>query len=108
MSEEIGTLKAETATENAAEAESKFKRIVVALTVGAVILLSVLIVFLSWQLIAINGKVREVNALKAKIAEVNIQLSQGEETLEIRRTKAWIEREARRLGYAYSDDVIFD
>ena len=86
------------------QADAAFKRRVVALTVGAVVLLAFLVLFMSYQLIAIGVKNSRKNGLLNDIALLNEQYEQGEETLEIRRKAVYIEMRARDLGYRYVTD----
>ena len=85
-------------------AETAFKRKVVAVSVGAVVLLAVLLIAMCYQLIAIGVKYSEKNQLIADIALLDEQLQKGEETIEIRRKAVYIERRARELGYRYAND----
>lgn len=85
--------------------EEKFKRIIVALTVGAVVLLSVLIILMCYQLIKIGVENRRKSELRDKIAELNQLYDDGETELAYLRTNAAVERLARELGYHYSDDI---
>ena len=85
--------------------DEKFKRIVVALTVGAVVFLSCLIIFMCYQLIKIGVEKRKINELNVKITEAEQLYDDGEKQLEYLRTKGAIERLARELGYHYSDDI---
>ena len=84
--------------------DEKFERRVVAFTVGAVVLLAILIVLMCYQLIKIGVQHNRVNTLKADIAALEQQYEKGEDTLEIRRKAAYIEMRARELGYRYADD----
>lgn len=84
--------------------DEKFKRKVVAFTVGAVVLLALLIILMCYQLIAIGVKNNRVKQLKADIYALEQEYERGEDTLEIRRKAAYIERRARELGYHYADD----
>ena len=86
------------------DSEAKFERLVVALTVGAVVFLAFLVIFMCYQLIAIGVKNNKVNQLKADIAALEQEYEQGEETLEIRRKAAYVEWRAREIGYHYADD----
>ena len=86
------------------EVEAKFKRTVVALTVGAVLLLSVLIILMCYQLIAIGVKNYRLNQLESDIATLKQEHDNGEKTLEIRRQWDYIEMRARKLGYKYPGD----
>ena len=103
MSEEEVVFSAE---EN--EGESKRKRIIVAITVGAVVLLFSLVAFMSYQLICINKKRSEIAQLQMDIAALEQTIEKGEQTLETRRQRWYIERRARELGYAYADDIVLD
>ena len=85
--------------------EEKFKRIIVALTVGAVVLLSVLITLMCYQLIKIGVENRRKSEYSAKIAELKELSDKNDKELEYLRTNAAIERLARELGYHYSDDI---
>ena len=86
------------------DSEAKFERRVVAFTVGAVLLLALLIILMCYQLIAIGVKNNRINQLKADIVALEQEYEKGEDTLEIRRRAAYIERRARELGYRYADD----
>lgn len=85
--------------------DAQFKKRVIAFTVGAVVLLAVLLILMCYQLIAIgveNGKKAE---LAAAIEEVETKLHGGEETIEIMQKKWWIVQRARELGYRFGDDI---
>ena len=86
-------------------ADAKFKRTVVALTVGAVVLLCVLIILMCYQLIKIGVEHRRRAELTAAIAALNEQYETGEGELAFRRTNLYIERIARGLGYHYAEDI---
>ena len=95
--------------ESAASAEeNKSKNRIIAITVGAVVLLFILIVTMIYQMIAVTGRKNEVLKLKADIAELQQTYEQGEETLDARKQRWYIERRARELGYAYADDIVLD
>lgn len=96
---------AETEAAEEKVSEAKFKRRVVAFTVGAVVLLAVLIMLMCYQLIKIGVENRRKSELVAQIALLNEEYKQGEETIEMRRKRLYIERRARELGYHYADDV---
>lgn len=85
-------------------ADSVFKRRVVAITVGAVVLLAVLIILMCYQLIKIGVERNKVNQLKSDIATLEQELENGEITLEIRRQYNYIEKRARQMGYHYVTD----
>lgn len=84
--------------------ESKFKRLVVATTVGAVTLMIILISIMVYQLISIGVEYNRKKECEAKIAEYNQLIKEGEETKEIRSMKWWIIREARELGLKFEGD----
>ncbi len=87
--------------------ESKAKRMIVALTVGAVLLLVCLLSVLIYQLIAIGKQEKELADLNAKIELYHQMIEDGEDTLEVRSTRQWIIREARQLGYIFDGDKIY-
>lgn len=87
--------------------EEKAKRVIVASTVGAVLLMVILIIVMVYQLIAMGSEKSRINALETKIAEYNQLIAEGEETKEIRSMRWWIEREARELGYVYDGDISY-
>ena len=85
--------------------ESKLKKVIVAVTVGAVALMFFLVSFLVYQLVFINTEKRKGEELTEKIAEYNALIEQGGDTLETRSMRWWIERRAREIGYIYEDDL---
>lgn len=88
--------------------EEKAKRLIVASTVGAVLLLSILLIVMVYQLIHIGVYNNRIANYNAKIAEYEALIEQGEETKEIRSMRWWIEREARELGLKYVYDKELD
>lgn len=82
--------------------EEKAKRVIVATTVGAVLLLVILLAIMAYQMISIKVKEERISHLKGQILKYEQLIEQGEETVEIRSMREWIEREARKLGYKYS------
>ncbi len=83
--------------------EEKTKKLIVAGTVGAVLLVVVLVAVMVYQLIAIAVYNKRIDNYNAKIAQYNQLIEQGEETKEIYSLRWWIEREARELGLVYRD-----
>ena len=81
--------------------EEKAKRMIVATTVGAVLLLVTLLAIMVYQMISIKIKENRINYLEEQIAKYNQLIDRGEETIEIRSMHEWIESEARKLGYNY-------
>ena len=53
-------------------------------------------------MISIKVKEERISHLKGQISKYEQLIEQGEETVEIRSMREWIEREARKLGYKYS------
>ncbi len=85
--------------------ESKFKRIVSAITVGAVLLLVILLSVLVYQLISIGVRNRQIDEINAEIAVYERMIEDGEDENEIRKQRWWIERRARELGYKLPSDL---
>ena len=102
MAEKESVAIAETALEN------KRKRIIIAFTAGAVVLLFFLIALMVYQMIAITGKKNQVLKLKSDIVALEQTYAHGEDTIEARKQRWYIERRARELGYAYADDIVTD
>ena len=85
--------------------EEKVKKIIVASTVGAVLLLFILISVMVYGIIALNHERQKGRELEQKITEYNRLIKEGEDTLEARSLRAWIEMRARELGYVFESDV---
>ncbi len=85
--------------------EEKAKRLIISTTVGAILLLFVLISVMVYQLIAIRVENNKKVELENKIIEYNRLIESGEDTLEARSTKAWIVMRARELGLKDPFDV---
>lgn len=85
--------------------ESKAKRLIVAVTAGAVLLLAVLVCVLIYQLISIGVERANAAELEKEIAYYEALIEEKGETLEARRQRWWIERRARELGYTYDGDL---
>ena len=82
--------------------EEKAKKVIVATTVGAILLLFILISIMVYQMISIKVEKNRIKYLENQILKYEALIDSGEETIEIRKMKEWIEREARKLGYSYS------
>ncbi len=54
-----------------------------------------------YQLISIKVQKDREDYLTETIAKYEALIKDGEETIEARSMREWIEREARRLGYSY-------
>ena len=85
--------------------ESKFKRLVVAITAGAVMLLIFLLIIMIYQLIAISAERAEERELRAVVEQYMALTEEQQNTLDARTSRQWIERRARELGYVYKEDV---
>ena len=83
--------------------EEKAKKVIVATTVGAVLLLVILLAIMAYQMISIRVKENRIADLKEQKAIYEQLIAQGEETIEVRSMREWIEREARKLGLSYKD-----
>ena len=84
--------------------ESKQKRLVSAITVGAVLLLVILVSVMIYQLISISVRNKQIEELRAQIAVYERMIEDGEEENAIRQERDWIERRARELGYKLPTD----
>ncbi len=84
--------------------ETKAKRLIVASTVGAVLLLFILVSIMVYQMISIKVKKNRIEYLEGQIVKYEKLTEEGKETIETRSMREWIEREARKLGYRYSFD----
>ena len=82
--------------------ETKAKKMIIATTVGAVLLLVILLSIMVYQMISIKTEENRIANLKEQIKQYEVLIANGEETIEIRQMREWIEREARKLGYNYT------
>ncbi len=85
--------------------QSKAKKVIISTTVGAILLLAILIFIMVYQIIAINVKKSEEQALNSAIAEYRVLIEKGEDTLDVRSKREWIIRRARELGMILPKDV---
>lgn len=79
--------------------EKKFKRIIVATTVGAVLLMAILVMVMVYQLISMKVKEDQNKLLDEKIAYYQQLNETGERVLEQRQLEKWIKIRAQELGY---------
>ena len=86
----------------------QFKRKVVAITAGAVMLLFLLVTLMVYQLISIGIRRRQISELQSAIAQYDQMIAESDETIEIRRQRKWILVRARELNYVLPDDVFSD
>jgi hypothetical protein len=89
-------------TENSQE---KTKRLVVSVTVGAVLLFVFLVGIMIYQLIAIGVSKKEQADLDAKIAKYEQLITKNEQILDARSSDWYAKRRANELGYYYGDDI---
>lgn len=87
--------------------ESKAKRLIVAFTSGAVLLLVILVSVLAYQLVSIGIAKNKRAELEEQIAIYTQLTEENKNTLEARKQKWWIERRAREIGYKYPEDFEF-
>ena len=88
--------------------EEKFKNTVIAVTVGAVLLIVILVSVMLYQLIAINVANRRLEELNAEIEKYKILREDEEKIIEARSSYWWIVQRARELGYIFDGDNIED
>ena len=86
----------------------QFKRKVVAITAGAVMLLFLLVTLMVYQLISIGIRRRQISELQSAISQYDQMIAESDETIEIRRQRKWILVRARELNYVLPDDVFSD
>lgn len=85
--------------------QTKFRRLVISSTIGAVLLLFILLVIMVYQLIAIKVEQNNISELERRIAEYNVMIENGEDVLEARKELDWIVRRAYELGYQLDGDI---
>ena len=87
--------------------EGKLKRVIIATTVGAVLLLVILIAVMIFQLISISVQKRKEAELNEQIAIYKELKETNENALEERSTYWWIVQRARELGYYFDGEKIY-
>ena len=87
--------------------EEKFKRKVVAITVGAVMLVVILLSVLIFQLVSIGVEVNKREELDAAIAEYNLLKDEAGKELEAYSSYWWIVQRARELGYSFDGEHLY-
>ena len=83
--------------------EAKAKRLIVACTVGAVLLMVILVSVLAYQLVEMLVQSKRMDKLDLAISEYQRLYDETEDKKELFNERWWIEREARELGWGYSD-----
>lgn len=86
--------------------EKKFKNLIVAGTVGAVLLLVILLSVMIFQIISISVEKKKLNELEEQIAIYKELIEDGEDTVEARTSRWWIIERARELGYVFDGDKL--
>ena len=86
--------------------EKKFKNLIVAGTVGAVLLLVILLSVMIFQIISISVEKKKLNELEEQIAIYKELIEDGENTVEARTSRWWIIERARELGYVFDGDKL--
>ena len=84
--------------------EQKLRRVVAASVVIAVLLLSILLTFMVYQMIMISVKKREIDELNKQIQLLEEQKKQTEDKIEIWLSDWKIEERARELEWYYPAD----
>ena len=87
--------------------EGKLKKVIVASTVGAVLLLVILIAVMIFQLISINVHKRNDAALDEQIGIYKELKETNEDALKERSTYWWIVQRARELGYYFDGEKLY-
>ena len=85
--------------------EDKKKRLIVACTVGAVLLAVILLAVMCYQIIAISVQKKRQAEYDEQIAYYRTLNKEGEDELEVRRSYRWIVQRARELGLKLPDDI---
>ncbi len=85
--------------------EEKQKRLIIATTVGAVLLLVVLLAIMIFQLISLGVNRNKAREIDENIARLEQLIASADESIEARNEKWWIEQRLRELGYTYPGDT---
>ena len=88
--------------------ESKFKKVVAASIVGAIMLIIILVTVIVYQVVTMSGYIKQRDSLIEGIARLEQMIEDNASEEEIRTTKEWIEEQARKIGYKYPNDIIID
>ena len=84
--------------------EQKLKRVIAASVVIAVVLLSVLLTFMVYQMIAISAKKHEIDELNKQIEILEEQKKQTQNQIDYWMSDWKIEERARELEWYYPSD----
>ncbi len=85
--------------------EEKTRNLIVAGTVGAVLLVTVLIAVMIYQLISIGVYNKRIKKYEQAIQQYETLIEEGKSQKETYALRWWIEREARELGLVFADDI---
>ena len=85
--------------------EEKAKRLIVAGTVGAVLLAVILIIVMIYQLISMSVYQKRIEKYNEQIAYYRELIANGESQKETYALRWWIESEARALGLVFPEDI---
>ena len=85
--------------------QDKQKKLIMAITIGAVTLLLVLVITLTIVLVKKGQLSRDIELLENKCAELQRLIDNNADIAEIRETREWIEKYAREHGYMYKGDI---
>ncbi|MBQ6728054.1 MAG: hypothetical protein IJQ87_03840 [Clostridia bacterium] len=105
ISKDENVLKSADAERAESRTDELFKKRVIAFTVGAVVLLAVLLILMCYQLIKIGVENSRKTEYITAIAELEAIKNDNSKTIEIMQKKWWIVQRARDLGYEYPDDI---
>ncbi|MBQ9513723.1 MAG: hypothetical protein IJR66_01910 [Clostridia bacterium] len=88
--------------------EQKAKRVIVASTVGAVLLLFILLSVMVYQIVKIRIEKKRYDELVTICEEYKNLNEEGKKTIEARSSYWWIVQRARELGYVFDGDYIYE
>ena len=85
--------------------EEKARRLIVAGTVGAVLLAVILLTVMIYQMISMSIYKKRIENYNDQIAYYKQLIEKGESQKETYALRWWIESEARALGLVFPDDI---
>ncbi len=85
--------------------EAKTRKLIISTTVGAVLLLFILLAIMVYQMITIKVYNDKIADLEMKRAQLEQMIKEGQDTLEVRSLRAWVEMRARELGYTFENEL---
>jgi predicted membrane protein len=84
--------------------EEKTKKVIIASTIGAVLLAVILVSVLVYQLIAMGVEKRRIKYFEDAIAECEQMIADGENEKLAYLKRDWIIKQAYKYGYIFSTD----